>query len=67
MARKSLFILSTVLFLVIAGLFAVAKIQSDDERFVSYIVDTKKQDLKLYWKDDKDENFKSIQNLKLWL
>jgi uncharacterized protein YigE (DUF2233 family) len=45
----------------------VAKEQNDDNRFVSYTVDTNKQDLKLYWKNDKNENFRSIQNLKLWL
>ena len=38
-----------------------------DERFISYTVDPKKQDLKLYWKDEKQQNFKSIQNLKTWL
>ena len=34
---------------------------------MSYTVDAKKQDLKLYWKNDKQENLKSIQNLKNWL
>lgn len=38
-----------------------------DEHFVIYTVDTKKQDIKLYWKNDKHENFKSIRNLKNWL
>jgi uncharacterized protein YigE (DUF2233 family) len=38
-----------------------------DDRCISYIVDTKQQDIKLYWKDDRQENFKSIQNLKTWL
>lgn len=38
-----------------------------DERFVNYIVDTKKQEIKLYWKDEKLDNFKSVQNLKNWL
>ena len=38
-----------------------------DERFISFIVDTQKQDLRLYWKDDKQENFRSILNLKSWL
>ena len=43
------------------------KEKTSDERFISYTVDTKKQDLKLYWKDDKQQNFKSILNLKTWL
>ena len=38
-----------------------------DDRYISYIVDTKQQDIKLYWKDDKQENFRSIDNLKTWL
>ncbi len=38
-----------------------------NDPFVSYIVDTQKQDIKLFWKNDKKENFKSIQNLKEWL
>jgi uncharacterized protein YigE (DUF2233 family) len=38
-----------------------------DDRFVTYIVDTKKQDLRLYWKNDENEIFKSIENLNKWL
>jgi len=41
--------------------------KSTDEKFISSTVDPKKQDLKLYWKDDKQQNFKSIHNLKTWL
>jgi uncharacterized protein YigE (DUF2233 family) len=40
-----------------------AKIYSGDS-FLTYVVDTKKQDLRLYWKNDKGENFGSIENLK---
>lgn len=35
-----------------------------EDKFVVYKVDLKKQDLKLYWKNEKGENFGSIQNLK---
>jgi uncharacterized protein YigE (DUF2233 family) len=60
--------LTTILFLATAGIFVFAKKdQTNDNRFVSYTVDTKKQDIELYWKGDKNENFRSIQNLKLWL
>jgi len=38
-----------------------------DEDFIDYVVDVRKQELKLYWKDDNNKNFGSIQNLKLWL
>lgn len=50
------------------GFFAfVVKERTDDNLFVTYEVDLKKSDLKLYWKDDEKEIFKSIQNLKTWL
>ena len=55
-----------VLIVVFLGLFLGAKIYADD-RFLVYKVDLKKQDLRLYWKNNKGENFGSIQNLKLWL
>jgi len=38
-----------------------------DSDFVTYIADPKTQDIKLYWKNDQSQNFKSIQNLKLGL
>lgn len=60
--------MTTILVLVTTGIFVFAKKdQIDDNRFISYKVDTKKQDIKLYWKDDKNEIFRSIKNLKLWL
>ena len=40
---------------------------NDDARFIWYIADTKKQDVQLYWKDDRNEIFRSIRKLKLWL
>ena len=68
MKRNSILILTTILFIATAGIFAFTKkAQIDDDRFISYIVDSKKQDIQLYWKDDKNENFRSILNLKLWL
>ncbi len=38
-----------------------------DEIFLTYKVNPKKQQLKFYWKDDKNQIFKSIQHLKTWL
>ncbi|MEO7523433.1 MAG: phosphodiester glycosidase family protein [Ferruginibacter sp.] len=68
MNRDRIFILTAIFILAIAGTFVFAqKEKYTDDRFVTYIVDTKKQDIKLYWKDDKQENFKSILNLKSWL
>jgi uncharacterized protein YigE (DUF2233 family) len=66
--RQNIFLVTSFLLLAVAGIFLSAKKDSiDDSRFVSYVVNTRKQDLKLYWKDDKNENFRSIQNLKSWL
>lgn len=55
-----------VLIIALAGIFINAKIVADD-LFLTYKVDLKKQDLRLYWKNDNDQNIGSIQNLKLWL
>lgn len=58
----------TLFFLLLVPLFLFAqKNETDDNRFVTYLVDAKKQEIKLYWQDDKKNNFKSIQQLKLWL
>jgi uncharacterized protein YigE (DUF2233 family) len=35
--------------------------------FITYKVDLKKQDLSLFWKDEKGKRFGSIENLKLWV
>lgn len=62
------FLLLTILLLSIAGILAFSKQQKNgDKRFVSNIADPKKQDLKFYWKNEKQENFKSIGNLKNYL
>lgn len=64
-STKKHFVFSTVILLTIAGILAFSKQQKNrDKRFVSYIVNPKKQDLKFYWKNEKQENFKSIENLK---
>jgi uncharacterized protein YigE (DUF2233 family) len=63
--RKGKIILLSLLLLLIAGLIAfTANRNSIDNKILAYTVDPKKQDLQLYWKNDKGEMFKSIQNLK---
>lgn len=65
---KKHFLSLTVLLLSITGILAFSKQQkNDDKRFVNFIVNLKKQDLKFYWKNEKQENFKSIGNLKNYL
>lgn len=69
MKRYSTFLLLTILFIAVAGTYLYAKKfqNKDDDRFVSYIVDLKKQDLRFYWKDNNNEKIRSIQRLKMWL
>lgn len=50
----------------ISSIISLALIDSDSD-FVTYIADPKTQDIKLYWKNDQSQNFKSIQNLKFYL
>lgn len=68
MGRKILFAFAIIIALVIARTFLLAQEkESADDRFVTYVVDTKKQHIRLFWKNDKQETFESIQNLKTWL
>jgi uncharacterized protein YigE (DUF2233 family) len=54
----------TMLVLAIAIAIAAGFTQATDDKFISYIVDPQKQDLRLYWKNDSGEIFRSIKNLK---
>ncbi len=68
MKRSIIFISTSLFILVAAGIFVYAQKQKiTDDRFLFCIIDPKKQDIKFYWKNEKQENFKSIQNLKNWL
>jgi len=61
-------LVSVTILLLATALFAFVKTHgSTDDRFITYTVDPKKQNIKFYWKDDTGKNFKSIQNLQLWL
>lgn len=60
--------LKIFLFVLIAGIsliFANADKYSND-KFLTYKVDVKKQNLKLFWKDENGKRFGSIENLKRW-
>jgi len=65
MKQAGLIVLSFLFTLLFVAAFA--KHLREDERFITYIADPKKMDIHFYWKDDKGENFRSIQNLKSWL
>ena len=61
-------ILLFIFILAVVGIFVFAQIPiTKDAQIISYIVNAQKQDIKLYWKDDKQVNFGSILKLKTWL
>lgn len=64
MKNKRKIFLGSLLFLLTAGLISFT---TNDDQILAYTVDTKTQDLKLYWKNDNDEIFGSIQNLKTYV
>jgi uncharacterized protein YigE (DUF2233 family) len=65
---KGKIILLSLLLLLTAGLIAFTTTQNSiDNQILSYTVDTKTQDLQLYWKNDKGETLNSIQNLKTFV
>ncbi len=68
MIPKRKIILLSFFVLLVAGLiaFAVNKNAIDDQ-ILSYTVDTKTQNLQLFWKDEKGEILKSFQNLKQYV
>ncbi len=61
------FRLFSILALLFLGIFAFTTFKPNEDLFLTYQVNTKKQEVKLYWKDDKNQTFKSILNLKTWL
>ena len=63
---KLTFILSAII-LICASLVLFLRTENEDEKFISYTVDPKKQLTRLYWKDEHNTPFKSIANLKQWL
>ena len=47
--------------------FISTKKNTQDERFITYKVDLNENEVKFYWQDERNNNFKSIENLKTWL
>ena len=67
MIKNGLRLLATVLVVITLGVLSSGKPLEDDAKFVDYRIDLKKQQLKFYWKDNNNQPFRSIQNLKDWL
>lgn len=58
-------VLSIILFSLLLGLNSFRlEDNSIDEKIISFIVNTKKQDVAFYWKDDSNKIIRSINNLK---
>jgi uncharacterized protein YigE (DUF2233 family) len=52
----------------LANFFVYSKKQlNQNPHFVEFTVNPKKQQIKMFWKDEKQKNFVSISNLKSWL
>lgn len=65
MKQKGKIVLISLLLLLIGGLIVFTTNQNPiGDPILAYTVDTKIQNLQLYWKNDEGETFRSIQNLK---
>ena len=67
MVKKNWLHLLVLVLLSFAGTSSYAPIAYEDNRFISYVADTKKQPFQLYWKNDQGKPFRSIASLKEWL
>jgi uncharacterized protein YigE (DUF2233 family) len=68
MKQKFIFVALGVIFLIAFSILQLRKKTTiDDNRFISYIVNPKKQNTQFYWKNDSSQNFGSIQHLQEWL
>ncbi len=57
-----------LMFLTLIGIgFSFKNNKNFNNNFVEYIVNPKKQQVKMFWKDNKQNNFISISKLKSWL
>ena len=68
MIRKRILLFLLVISTISFGFFYQSrKSEINDDRFISYCVNPKKQNIEFYLKNESNENFKNAQNLKLWL
>lgn len=67
MVKSNLKILSILLLVIAWGVLSSGRPFADEEKFIDYRIDLKKQNLKFYWKNNRNEPFRSLKNLKDWL
>jgi uncharacterized protein YigE (DUF2233 family) len=60
--KRSIIILSAIIMAL--GVVAAFAFTQQDNAFLSYYIDPKKQEIKLYYQNEQGQNFGSIQNLK---
>jgi uncharacterized protein YigE (DUF2233 family) len=62
--NRIIFLVLIVFALIFIGIYLFRQPKIDNTDFIVYEPDLHKQDLKMYWKNDKNELYKSIENLK---
>jgi uncharacterized protein YigE (DUF2233 family) len=69
MIKKLVFIVLLLTISILSFSFFIENKKSiiDDDRFITYIVNPKKQKIEFFWKDETGSNFKNAENLKKWL
>jgi uncharacterized protein YigE (DUF2233 family) len=67
MSKIGTFIILLIIAIISVGFYQFGKPANEDDRFVSYIVNPKKQNLEFFWKNKKEEHFKNAENLISWL
>ncbi|MFM9987509.1 phosphodiester glycosidase family protein [Flavobacterium sp.] len=68
MTKKRIFLFLLIVTTTSFGFFHQSrKSEINDERFISYCANPKKQNIEFYLKNESNENFKNAENLKLWL
>ena len=67
MSKKITFIILLIIATISVGFYQFGKPTNEDDRFVSYIVNSKKLNLEFFWKNEKGEHFKNAENLISWL
>ena len=67
MSKKATFIILLIITTISVGFYQFGKLSNEDDRFVSYIVNPKKQNLEFFWKNERGEHFKNAENLISWL
>lgn len=60
-------LLAAVVVALLTTTFFLIRQQTEENDFVTYKVNLSKQNLKLYWKDDKGQNFNNAAGLNAWL